>query len=601
MALRTAMPLLFATLVLHAEVPVEDIRLTHTPETNTQFPPPKYASLGEWKTRRALMRRQILTAAGLDPMPEKTPLNAEVFGRVEGEGYTVERVLLETMPGFYLGGNLYRPARGRGKRPGVLTPHGHWQNGRLHNTVDFSGPALGIHLAKQGYVSFAYDMVGYNDTMQVPHRWGNETPYRLWSFGPLGLQLWNSMRALDFLTSLADVDPKRIAVAGASGGGTQTFLLAAVDDRVKAAAPVNMVSLLMQGGCVCENAPGLRLDATNVDIAAMTAPRPMLLVSATGDWTKNVPKEEFPAIQSIYKLYGKPGNVSVVQYDYKHNFNRDSRQAVYRFFNKTFFGKERATQATEQDITIDVESLRVLKDRTLPARAKDMADVFEYWKSVAREQASAADPAGLRERLMRVLAVEWPARVDHSLSGEAAVLGREGRGDRVPGIWMPAGGDRAAVIVHPAGAHAPEAMETAGELKRLGVSVLAIDAFKTVAPATPAPPPERHFFTFNRSDDANRVQDVLTAAAFLAQRGAREIDLVCEGRAQAWCLFAAAVAPVKLQLRVAPPPIPDDSDEWLAQNLFVPGIQRAGGLEAALRLTGASVRQNAAPQALRAP
>jgi hypothetical protein len=97
-------------------------------------------------------------------------------------------------------------------------------------------------------VAFGYDMVGYNDTLQTEHRFTSPT-YQLWSFTPLGLQLWNSIRALDFVESLPEVDGQRLAVTGASGGGTQTFLLAAVDDRVHAAAPVNMVSFIMQGGC----------------------------------------------------------------------------------------------------------------------------------------------------------------------------------------------------------------------------------------------------------------------------------------------------------------------------------------------------------------
>ncbi len=132
-----------------------------------------------------------------------------------------------------------------------------------------------------------YDMIGYNDTMQIPHAFDGPRE-QLWSFGPLGFQTWNSIRALDFLQSLADVDPERLIVTGESGGGTQTFLLSAVDDRPKWSAPVNMISLIMQGGSPCENAPGLRVGTNNVEISALTAPKPMLMVSATGDWTKTI-------------------------------------------------------------------------------------------------------------------------------------------------------------------------------------------------------------------------------------------------------------------------------------------------------------------------
>ena len=224
-------------------------------------------------------------------MPPKTPLHAQVFDRVESQNCTIEKVLLETMPGFYLGGNLYRPKNSLGRHPAVLDPHGHWTYGRLENQPLDSGPEFGMNLARQGYVAFLWDMVGYNDTLQLPHKFGSPEEL-LWSFGPFGMQLWNSIRALDFVSSLDDVDPTRIGVAGASGGGTQTYTLAAVDDRVAFDSPVSMVSAIYAGGDLCENSPGMRWHANNLEIAAMMAPKPMLLVAATGDWTKNTMNED---------------------------------------------------------------------------------------------------------------------------------------------------------------------------------------------------------------------------------------------------------------------------------------------------------------------
>src|ERR1019366_9375544 len=128
----------------------------------------------------------------------------EISGRMERGDYFIQKVALETMPGYYLGGNLYRPLHPQGKIPAVLTPHGHWTYGRLENSEGYSGPALGINLARQGYVAFAYDMVGYNDTLQTEHRFSSPT-YQLWSFTPLGLQLWNSIRALDFVESSSTI------------------------------------------------------------------------------------------------------------------------------------------------------------------------------------------------------------------------------------------------------------------------------------------------------------------------------------------------------------------------------------------------------------
>ena len=354
----------------------------HSPATSL------FTTLAAWEQRKAFLRNQILIAAGLSPMLPKTPLHAQVFGKIQEKDYTIEKVLIETLPGFYLGGNLYRPRNGKAKHPAILNPQGHWPYGRLENEPLYSGPSLGISLARQGYVVFAYDMVGYTDTIQLPHHFGSPEQ-RLWSFGPLGLQLWNSIRSLDFLASLDDVDTTRLGITGASGGGTQTFLLTAVDDRIQFASPVNMVSAIMQGGDLCENAPGLRLDTSNVEIAAMFAPKPMLLVSATGDWTHNVPKQEYPAIKRIYDLYGKGDQVEVVQIDEVHNFNQLSREAVYRFFAKQHPTLSDRHELTEHDISVPmIQDLSALSNRTLPANALDLDGVFRLWQSTAQTQNS---------------------------------------------------------------------------------------------------------------------------------------------------------------------------------------------------------------------
>ncbi len=208
-------PMLFGGMAL-GQVPAQDSRNTRIDGLETHYSMPEYKTRAEWEQRKAHLRRQILFASGLDPMPEKTPLHAQVFDRVESQDCTIEKVLLETLPGTYLGGNLYRPRNSPGKHPAVLNPHGHWNYGRLENQPLDSGPEFGMNLARQGYVAFLWDMVGYNDTLQLPHAFGSPVE-QLWGFGPFGMQLWNAIRALDFVESLEDVDPKRIGVAGASG------------------------------------------------------------------------------------------------------------------------------------------------------------------------------------------------------------------------------------------------------------------------------------------------------------------------------------------------------------------------------------------------
>lgn len=586
-----------------APPPAEDARNTDIITTSTPLPLPHFTSLEAWQARRAFLRNQILVAAGLSPMPEKTPLHAQVFGRIEGEGYSIEKVLLETLPGFYLGGNLYRPRDGKAKHPGILNPHGHWPYGRLENEPLDSGPALGISLARQGYVVFAYDMVGYTDTVQLPHRFGN-AGQRLWSFGPLGLQLWDSMRALDFLSSLDDVDSSRLGMVGASGGGTQTFLLAAVDDRLQFVSPVNMVSSVMQGGDLCENAPGLRIGTSNVEIAAMFAPKPMLLVSATGDWTRNVPTREFPAIRAIYDLYGKGDQVSVVQFDAPHNFNEQSREAVYQFLAKVNPGLSDKRELIEHDIEVPLlQDLLALSNRTLPAGALDEEGLFRAWRHMAETQnAARQDRDFLRERLRQTLAVETPKNVIAAVDGRSIVLGRPGRGDRVPGLWM-AGKGKMALVIDPRGAAAAIKMGAVKLLRRTGRPVLLISAFQTGSAKAPrnetgledpaalmapdmdvearadAAAGHPKFLTFNVSDDAARVQDVITAMTW-ATKGKRKLDVYANGDAALWALFAASVSdlPVTLHLRGLPK-LSDDAD--YLDHFNVPGILRAGGVRTA--------------------
>src|SRR3984957_8811625 len=143
-----------------AQVPAEDSRNVNVIEVETHFAPPVFQTRAAWEIRAAHLRKQIQFAAGLLPMPEKQPIHAEVFGHLERKGYSVEKVLLETMPGFYLGGNLYRPTGKTGRFPAIVSPHGHWAYGRLENSSVASVPGRCINLARQGYVVFSYDMVG---------------------------------------------------------------------------------------------------------------------------------------------------------------------------------------------------------------------------------------------------------------------------------------------------------------------------------------------------------------------------------------------------------------------------------------------------------
>ena len=569
-----------------AQVPAHDGRNLDIPSGNTHFRMPVYSTLAEWEAHAAKLRTQILFSAGLMPLPERNPLHPRISGRLEREGYTVEKVLLETLPGFYLGGNLYRPRGKSGTFPGVATPHGHWDYGRLENSPTVSVPGRCVNLARQGCVVFSYDMVGYNDTIQAPHDFGGQRE-ELWGFSVLGLQLWDSMRVIDFLQSLPEVDAGRIAVTGASGGGTQTFLVSAVDPRVKAAAPVNMISAIMQGGCVCENAPGLRLGTFNVEIGALMAPRPLLMVSATGDWTKNTPQEEYPAIRSIYGLYGETDALEMVQFEAEHNYNVKSREAMYRFFAKHILGADDPSRFAERNFKVEKpQDLLALHNARLPDDALSYEQLLEQWIAAAKRQSEAAKPEELRERLTAAMAAEWPTQVVSAPDGpDRIVLGRPGKGDRVPAIWVPGKGP-ALLFVDPEGSEAARSSAEAHRWIAEGHPLLAIDAYQTGRAAVSREKPAARYLVFNKSDSANRVQDILTGLAFLSDRTTGPVTLSGTGDAAVWAVFAAAVARMPVSLRADLGDFRGEDKDFIAR-FFVPGIQRAGGLQAALDLTKA--------------
>jgi hypothetical protein len=164
---------------------------------NDRFPPPSAATREAWTARARYVREHVLASAGLLPMPARTPLNAVIFDEVRHTDYVVAKVYFESLPGFFVTGNLYRPP-GAGPFPAVLSPHGHWTNGRLEHSAVTSGPGRAIGLARQGFVVFAHDMIGYNDSRQLTHAFGGPREH-LWGLSLGGLQLWNSIRALDFL------------------------------------------------------------------------------------------------------------------------------------------------------------------------------------------------------------------------------------------------------------------------------------------------------------------------------------------------------------------------------------------------------------------
>ncbi len=277
-----------------------------------------------WKKRADKIRNNMLEGMQFNKMPRiEGSYHAIINNTRIMNGYIVENIVIESFPGFYITGNLYRPTTNKKKNPAILSPHGHAESGRFHPKIQTRCAVL----AKMGAIVFAYDMIGYGESKQVSHNI------------PIGLllQTWNSKRVLDYLISRSDVDENYIGMTGCSGGGTQTFMLTALDKRITASAPVTQVSAHFFGGCSCESGMPIHksenFQTNNVEIAALCAPRPLLLISVGGDWTRNTPRVEFPYVQRVYKVYDAENRVANVHFPMEgHGYGISKRKTVYNFF-----------------------------------------------------------------------------------------------------------------------------------------------------------------------------------------------------------------------------------------------------------------------------
>ena len=594
-------------------LPSEDQRTTEIRHLDLpySFTPPKTKSF--WDKRARSLREHILVSLGLWPTPEKCPLNTEIFDRIERDDYTIEKVYFESLPGFFVTGNLYRPIDTSGPCPGILNPHGHWPAGRLADEEAGSVQGRCINFARQGSVAFAWSMIGYNDNTHLDHRTYGNDHLQLWGLSMQGLQLWNSIRAIDFMVSLPEVDNRRIACTGASGGGTQTFMLTAVDDRVMLSAPVNMISGHMQGGCNCENGPNVRVNTNNIEIGAMVAPRPMLMVSATGDWTVNTPQNEYPAIKGIYKLYDAEDQIAEVQIDAGHNYNEQSRNAVYAWFGRWLFDSEDAERFTERPYTAEPpESMLAFTEETKPEQAMDEEKLFDLWLDRSKQQLEKLKPKdskSLRKYRQTIgggfksaIGASAPA-LDDLLStepesfkgkgyvGQLAYIGCKKQGDRIPVALYksdkPARG--ATLVVHPQGrvGLTDEDGKSAGtllqSLMREGHTVLTVDTFLTgEAEGELNTEKYAYYTTYNRTETSHRVQDIVTAITYLRQRtGFSSVSLIGLGEAGLWALLACGLDPHIVRAVADTSQFDTDDDQAYNDRLFVPCLRRVGDVKTA--------------------
>ncbi len=570
------------------------IRTLNDKDFNLKVP----ATRAAWDARAAAVREQLLVANGLWPMPDRPAIKATIHGKVVRDGYTIEKVFFASTPGHYVTGSLYRPIAREGEPnrfPAVLAAHGHWANGRMHDAGAAEAKAqvkskaepneavarhflqgICVQLARMGCVVFFYDMVGYADSKALGHGafTGPDAELRLQSL--MGLQTLNSLRALDFVASLPDVDAKRIGMTGASGGGTQTFITAALDERITAAVPAVMVSTGMQGGCVCENASYLRVGTGNVEFAAMMAPRPLALTGAN-DWTLEIEKKGYPELTGVYKLFGQPELVQARCWPgYGHNYNQPAREYMYDFFNKHLkLGhkepvKEKLfTPETPASLTVFTRDTPRPAD-SLPADRliARMAEASD--KQIAALLPRAGEPKSDHRRVLGtalrvMLGSSLPARkeFDAKPAGSPAVEGatakgylltRRGSGEQVPAVVLRGKKSDGTVIVWVT----PEGKagllkdgkllpEVATALEK-GAAVVGVDVFGTGELTQEKPHAVNarmagYTFGYNRPLVSQRCHDILTAVAFARSLPeVKRVHLLGSGKAGPWVVLARGLA-----------------------------------------------------------
>lgn len=307
----------------------------------------KYSDKAQWEARRDSLRREVRERLGIDPLLAKCSNEKPLVSKLRKyDGYSVQNFSMKTVGGHTVNGSIYAPLT-KGKHPLIICPNGHFLNGR-YGKVQQQRLAT---LARMGAICVDYDLWGWGESEDEVGVKAHQTAQAH------QMQALNGIRILDWMIQRKDVDKTRVGVNGGSGGGTQTVLLTALDDRYTAANPVVSLSSWFDGGCPCESGMPIQLaggGTCNAEIAAMFAPKPMMLVSDGGDWTATTPELEFPYLQRIYGFYGKRENVSNVHLPKeRHDFGPNKRNAVYDFFAKVF--RLDRSKLDESKVTIESE------------------------------------------------------------------------------------------------------------------------------------------------------------------------------------------------------------------------------------------------------
>jgi len=358
------------------ETPLEQMMLDYFVSLGKKMPSDQSLpqSKAEWLEKKKIIRESLIRSLGGFPT-EKCPLNPTLLGKLEKDDYVIEKIIYQTRPNLYVTAHLYVPKGVDFPTPAVLSVHGHTAATKTAPTIQ----TRNIVLAKKGYVVLFVDAIGSGErAYQGITYHGRQLGAQAFLPGLSlqGLQVWDNIRAVDYLCMRPEVDKERIGVTGCSGGGNQTYYIAALEERIKAAVPVCGIGsyngYLSGPSCVCEIIPSVKQYAQQADILALIAPRALLIVSGIHDsgthfQITDVRERTYPRAKAIYELYGAAEKIALCAVDAGHGYNQEMREAMYAWFNKWLMGISEEVAAKEPEIILEEpESLLCLDKKGFP-------------------------------------------------------------------------------------------------------------------------------------------------------------------------------------------------------------------------------------------
>jgi dienelactone hydrolase len=446
---------------------------------------PVPASQEEFEQRRPAQRAELMRCLGLDPLPDRTPLNARITGTLRRDGYRVEKLVFDSRPGFPVTALVYVPDAPPGSRfPVIVNPHGHWPHKKSEPVVQTRAITQSLH----GYLAVVVDSPGFSFEGDTPveRRWAGTHDDLTLTFGAgstTGVYVWDLMRTVDYLQTRPDADTSRIGITGASGGGLATVYAFAADERFSAAAPVCYATSLEinpNNGCLCNHVPGTLQIGDRADVLAIRAPAPVLIIGATND-------REFPPdgtrltgekLRALFAIFGKPDDTHWLLFESGHDYSKPMREAAIGFFDKHLRELGDGSPVPEPKITLepsDSKDLVCLPDP--PAGLKTMRDI-------AAERLSRAMPRSFAEVVALNGGMPAASPLNARVLAESAsdphkrfVAFDSEPGLTVPGVLLlPAGTPRSAVIlISEKGKAAAPREFNADALLSAGVACLSID------------------------------------------------------------------------------------------------------------------------------